>query len=45
MKAYRERASQELKGSAQLCATTVGMSQNMLLADRSAMDHILGSGP
>lgn len=32
---------QELKGNAQVCANTVGLSQNMLLADRSAMDHIL----
>jgi len=40
LKAYREKL-QELKGNAQVCATTVGMGQNMLLADRSAMDHIL----
>ena len=40
LKAYRE-SFKELKGNAQVCATTVGMGQNMLLADRSAMDHIL----
>ena len=39
MKTYRE-SFKELKGNAQVCATTVGMGQNMLLADRSAMDHI-----
>ncbi len=41
MNINRERASKKLKGNAQVCATTVGMGQNMLLADRSAMDHIL----
>ncbi len=40
LKAYREQL-QDLKGNAQVCATTVGIGQNMLLADRSAMDHIL----
>ena len=40
LKAYREKL-QELKGNKQVCATTVGMYQSMLLADRSAMDHIL----
>ena len=40
LKAYRE-SFKDLKGHAQVCATTVGMGQNMLLADRSAMDHIL----
>jgi len=40
LKAYRE-SFKDLKGNAQVCATTVGMGQNMLLADRSAMDHIL----
>ena len=34
-------SSQELKGNKQVCETTVGMTQNMLLADRSDMDHIL----
>ena len=40
LKAYRE-SFKDLKGNAQVCATTVGLGQNMLLADRSAMDHIL----
>ena len=40
LKAYRE-SFKDLKGNAQVCATTVGMGQNMLLADRSDMDHIL----
>ena len=40
LKAYRE-SFQELKGNRQVCATTVGMTQNLLLADRSHMDHIL----
>jgi hypothetical protein len=31
----------DLKGNAQVVATIVGMSQTVLLADRSAMDHIL----
>jgi len=40
LKAYRENL-QELKGNGQVCVTTVGMGQNILLAERSAMDHIL----
>ncbi len=40
LKAYRD-SFQELKGNKQVCETTVGMFQNMLLADRSDMDHIL----
>jgi dTDP-4-amino-4,6-dideoxygalactose transaminase len=40
LKAYRE-SFKDLKGNAQVCATTVGLSQTLLLADRSAMDHIL----
>lgn len=39
LKAYRE-SFQELKGNRQVCATTVGMGQNMLLASRSDMDEI-----
>jgi perosamine synthetase len=39
LKAYRE-SFQELKGNRQVCATTVGLSQNMLLAERRDMDHI-----
>ena len=37
--AYRE-SFRELKGNKQVCATTVGLSQNLLLADRSSVDHI-----
>jgi dTDP-4-amino-4,6-dideoxygalactose transaminase len=37
---YRD-SFQELKGNRQVCATTVGLSQNLLLADRSSMDHII----
>ena len=40
LKAYRE-SFQELKGNRQVCATTVGMTQNLLLADRRDMDHII----
>lgn len=40
LKAYRDSFS-ELKGNAQVCASTVGISQSLLLADRTAMDHIL----
>ncbi|MBI5397240.1 MAG: hypothetical protein HZA91_18230 [Verrucomicrobia bacterium] len=40
LKAYREKL-QDLKGNARVCAPTVGLSQTLLLADRSAMDHIL----
>ena len=40
LKAYRD-SFQELKGNKQVCDTTVAMTQNMLLADRGDMDHIL----
>jgi len=40
LKAYRDRFK-ELKGNKQVCETTVAMTQNMLLADRGDMDHIL----
>jgi dTDP-4-amino-4,6-dideoxygalactose transaminase len=40
LKTYRE-SFQELKGNKQVCETTVAMGQNMLLAERSDMDHIL----
>ena len=40
LKAYRD-SFQELKGNKQVCETTVAISQNMLLADRSSMDHII----
>jgi len=42
LKAYRD-SFQELKGNKQVCETTVGMFQNVLLADRSDMDHILAA--
>lgn len=40
LKAYRD-SFQELKGNKQVCETTVAMTQNMLLAERSALDHII----
>lgn len=40
LKAYRD-SFKELKGNKQVCETTVGLSQNLLLADRSSVDHIL----
>jgi dTDP-4-amino-4,6-dideoxygalactose transaminase len=40
LKAYRD-SFKELKGNKQVCETTVGFGQNMLLADRSDMDHIV----
>jgi len=40
LKAYRD-SFQELKGNKQVCATTVAVTQNMLLADRSDMDQII----
>jgi len=40
LKAYRD-SFQELKGNKQVCETTVAMTQNMLLADRCDMDHVL----
>jgi perosamine synthetase len=40
LKDYRD-SFHELKGNQQVCAKTVALSQSMLLADRSAMDHIL----
>ncbi|MCX6927543.1 MAG: DegT/DnrJ/EryC1/StrS family aminotransferase [Verrucomicrobia bacterium] len=40
LKAYRD-SFQELKGNKQVCETTVAISQNMLLADRSHIDHII----
>ncbi len=42
LKAYRD-SFQELTGNKQVCETTVGMYQSMLLADRSEMDHILAA--
>src|SRR5262245_3989811 len=40
LKAYRE-SFQELKGNRQVCATTVGLPQNMLLAERRELDDIV----
>jgi dTDP-4-amino-4,6-dideoxygalactose transaminase len=40
LKAYRD-SFQELKGTKQVCETTVAMTQNMLLADRGDMDQII----
>jgi dTDP-4-amino-4,6-dideoxygalactose transaminase len=40
LKAYRE-SFHELKGNREVCATTVGMTQNLLLADRGKIDHIV----
>jgi perosamine synthetase len=39
LKAYRE-SFQELKGNREVCATTVGMTQNLLLTGHSEMDQI-----
>jgi len=39
LKTYRD-SFQELKGTQQACATVVAIGQKMLLADRSALDHI-----
>jgi dTDP-4-amino-4,6-dideoxygalactose transaminase len=40
LKAYRD-GLQELKGNRQVCATAVAMTQNLLLAGRADMDHIV----
>lgn len=40
LKAYRD-SLQDLKGNKQTCATTVALTQNILLADRNAMEHIV----
>jgi dTDP-4-amino-4,6-dideoxygalactose transaminase len=40
LKAYRE-SFRELKGNAQVCATTVAVTQNLLLAERSNVEHIV----
>ncbi len=40
LKAYRD-SLHELKGNRQVCATTVGLPQTVLLAERRAMDHIV----
>ena len=40
LKAYRD-SFQELKGNKQVCQTTVAITQNMLLGDRSSIDDII----
>lgn len=40
LKAYRE-SLHELKGNREVCNTTVAMTQNLLLAERKDMDHIV----
>jgi dTDP-4-amino-4,6-dideoxygalactose transaminase len=40
LKAYRD-SFQELKGNKETCATTVAFTQNLLLADRANLDHII----
>lgn len=40
LKSYRESFN-DLKGNRQACATTVAMTQNMLLTERADMDHII----
>jgi len=40
LKEYRA-SFEQLKGNKLVCETTVGMGQNLLLADRASMDHIL----
>ena len=40
LKAYAD-SFQELKGNQQVCATTIGLSQNLLLAERSNVEHIV----
>jgi perosamine synthetase len=42
LKAYRD-SLQELKGNKQVCETTVGMFQTLLLAGRSEVDQILAA--
>jgi perosamine synthetase len=40
LKAYRD-SFQELKGNKQVCETTVGLPQTILLTDRSGMDQVV----
>jgi len=40
LKVYRD-SLQELKGNKLVCQTTIGMGQNMLLAERESIDHII----
>jgi dTDP-4-amino-4,6-dideoxygalactose transaminase len=40
LKAYRD-SFQELKGNKQVCETTIAFTQNLLLAERGDLDHIV----
>ncbi len=40
LKAYRD-SFQELKGNREVCATSFAFTQNILLADRTGLDHIV----
>lgn len=42
LKAYRE-SLHELKGNREVCATTVAITQNLLLGERRDMDHIVAA--
>jgi perosamine synthetase len=42
LRAYRDSFG-DLKGNKQVCATTVAIGQNMLLANRSDIDHIIAA--
>ena len=42
LRAYRDSFG-DLKGNKQVCATTVAITQNMLLASRSDIDHIIAA--
>ncbi len=42
LRAYRDSFG-DLKGNKQVCATTVAITQNMLLAGRSDIDHIIAA--
>ena len=40
LKAYRD-SFHELQGNRQVCESTVALPQNLLLADRNNMDHVV----
>ena len=42
LKDYRD-SFQELAGNRQVCSSTVGLSQSLLLAERSDLDHIIAA--
>jgi dTDP-4-amino-4,6-dideoxygalactose transaminase len=42
LKAYRD-SFQELKGNRHVCETAVAIGQNLLLAERGDLDHIIGA--